>query len=544
MFEQFDGWKFLAGLGIFLFGMYLLETAIKQLAGRTFKRFMRRHTNNTFKAILNGTLITALLQSSSVVSLMTLAFVGAGILSLRNALGIIFGSNLGTTLKGWIVAALGFKLNFETLSLPMIAIGALVMVLLASWERLAAWGKALTGFGFLFLGLGYMKVSIEYLAESVDLTQYTEYGPWVFLLIGFILTAIIQSSSATMVITLSALNAAIIPFESAAAMVIGADLGTTITALIGGMPGAAAKKQVAMGHFTFNLVVDLIAFLLLHPLIFVVQDIFGVKDEIMGLVVFHSTFNVLGILLFVPFLNLFTRLLERLFTSASDAEAKFINTLSINVPEAALEGLEKESARMLRKTLILHQKAFDIEQELFSRENAFIKHYTFLKHLEGEMFSFYTELQKQELGPVESLRLHQLIQVIVNSLHSAKSIKDIQPNLKEFHDSAKQEMNDLFGFFKQADDAFNTGFEQCLNGKDTDLEGLMTIYRDVEKHYNEGLHFLYDSRFRKKLVEVELSTALTINRELHSARKALVYAAAHYFLSHEESHSFDRMRVG
>ncbi len=543
MFAEFDVWKFLAGLGIFLFGMYLLETAIKQLAGRAFKRFMRRHTNNVFKAILNGTLLTALLQSSSVVTLMTLAFVGAGILSLRNALGIIFGSNLGTTLKGWIVAALGFKLNFETLSLPMIAVGALVMVLLANWERIASWGKALTGFGFLFLGLGYMKVSIEYLAESVDISVYAGYGPWVFLLIGFVLTAIIQSSSATMVIVLSALNAGIIPFESAAAMVIGADLGTTITALLGGMPGAAAKKQVAMGHFTFNLVVDLIAFLCLTPLIYLVRHVLGVEDEIMALVVFHSTFNLLGIFLFVPFLNLFARFLENRFSASSDAVSSYINSLSINVPEAALEGLEKESLQMLDKCIHLHQKVFKIHSGLFTRENTFMKEYQELKKLEGEMFRFYTELQKQSLGDEESMRLHQLIQVIVNSIHSAKSIKDIAPNLEEFYNSGKKELNDLFDFFKVGDQSFADSIHAILDSGKADLEELMLLYRQVEKTYSEGLHQLYDEKYRKKLIETEISTSLTLNRELHSARKALIYAAANYFLSHEQAHDFDRLRV-
>ncbi len=544
MFEQFDSWKFLAGLGIFLFGMFLMEEAIKRLAGRTFKRFIRKHTRNTFEAILNGTLITALLQSSSVVSLMTLAFVGAGILSLRNALGIIFGSNLGTTLKGWIVAALGFKLNFETLSLPMIAIGALIMVLLSRWERLAAWGKALTGFGFLFLGLGYMKESIDFLAESVDLTEYMAYGPWAFLIIGFILTAIIQSSSATMVITLSALNAGIIPFESAAAMVIGADLGTTITALIGGMPGASEKKQVAMGHFTFNLVVDVIAFILLTPLIYLVREVFGVHDEIMGLVVFHSTFNILGIFLFVPFLNLFTRFLQNRFPGDQDDVATYINTLSINIPEAALEGLEKETQGLLRKSLDLHQLAFRFDSGLFSRENAFLKQYRFMKHLEGEIFSFYTELQKQELEENEALRLHQLIQVIVNSIHSAKSIKDIHNNLEEFHRSGKQELNDLYQFFKESDEEICREIAVLMEDEKKDTEEIMTLYRKVETAYDEGIHQLNDTRFRKKLVETELGTTLTVNRELHSARKALIYSLANLYLTPQEAHDFDRMRIG
>ena len=128
--ESFDFWRFLAGLGIFLLGMLFIEEALKNLAGRTFKKFLRKHTSHPVKGILSGTVVTALLQSSSVVTLMLLAFVGAEIMTLRNAIGVIFGSNLGTTFTGWIVTLLGFKLEIESFALPMIAIGGLVRVFL------------------------------------------------------------------------------------------------------------------------------------------------------------------------------------------------------------------------------------------------------------------------------------------------------------------------------------------------------------------------------------------------------------------------------
>ena len=191
MWEQFDIWKFIAGLGLFLFGMFMLEEGIKALSGRAFKKFLRKHTKNKIKAILSGTFITAIVQSSSVVSLMTLAFVGAGVIKLTNAIGIILGSNLGTTMTGWVVATLGFKLDIESFALPCIGIGGLGLIFLARSDRFSNISKLVVGFGFLFLGLNYMKLSISDLAETFDIGMYADYSLIVFAMIGLVLTAII-----------------------------------------------------------------------------------------------------------------------------------------------------------------------------------------------------------------------------------------------------------------------------------------------------------------------------------------------------------------
>jgi phosphate:Na+ symporter len=158
-------WKFLAGLGIFLFGMQLLEQGLKGLAGRPFKKFLRRHTTTPLKGILGGIGVTGVLQSSTLISLMMIAFVGAGVLPLHNAIGVIFGANLGTTATGWIVATLGFDLDIESFALPMIAIGGLILIFFQKWERLSQLGRLILGFGFLFFGLSFMKETIEALTE-------------------------------------------------------------------------------------------------------------------------------------------------------------------------------------------------------------------------------------------------------------------------------------------------------------------------------------------------------------------------------------------
>ena len=261
-----------------MFGMLLMEDAIKTLAGRSFKLFLKKHSNNKIKGILSGGAVTAILQSSSVVSLIVLAFVGAGVIPMKSAIAMVFGANLGTTATGWLVALVGFKVEIQQLAFPLIGVGSLMLMMLESKKQWKHLGKAILGLGFLFLGLEFMKTSVNELAENFDLSPYVDYSPFVFLLIGVVLTAIIQSSSASMVITLSALYSNIIPLESAAAMVIGSDLGTTATVLIGGLPGLPAKKRVAMAHFIFNLVTDLLAFLALDWLLALVEFFGGSRS--------------------------------------------------------------------------------------------------------------------------------------------------------------------------------------------------------------------------------------------------------------------------
>ncbi|WP_339611719.1 Na/Pi symporter, partial [uncultured Planktosalinus sp.] len=183
----FDFWMFLAGLGVFLFGMRHLEEGIKGLAGKSFQRIIKRFTKKSWKGILTGTFVTAILQSSSMVTLLVLAFLGAGMLSLKNALGVVLGANLGTTFTAWIVAALGFKMNIADFSFPLLALGILSYLFLESRPFLKNLGVFLIGFGLLFLGLDFMKDALDAVADQIDLNFFSQFGLWAFLLLGLII---------------------------------------------------------------------------------------------------------------------------------------------------------------------------------------------------------------------------------------------------------------------------------------------------------------------------------------------------------------------
>ena len=204
---SFDIWKILAGIAIFLLGMNMLEEALQFLAGRPFKLFLRKHTQHKLKAIGAGAVVTALLQSSSIVNLMLLAFVGSGIIQMQNGLAMMLGSNIGTTFTSWIVATVGFEFNIERFALPVTGVAGIAMVLLNKHSKWFQLSKFFFGFSFLFVGLNFMKTAVEAMVQQTDLSRFNEYPVILFLLIGLLITTLIQSSSATIALVLAALAA-------------------------------------------------------------------------------------------------------------------------------------------------------------------------------------------------------------------------------------------------------------------------------------------------------------------------------------------------
>jgi len=546
MESSFNVWEFLAGLGIFLLAMVLLENALEQLAGRPFKKFLRRHTNSPVKAILSGVLITALLQSSSVVSLMVLAFVGAGIIELRNAIGIIIGANLGTTLTGWIVAYFGFSFDIESFALPLIAIGGLSMVALSKEDRVYKIGQLLVGFGFLFLGLEYMKSSIALFASSFDISPFIGYSPYLLFAVGFVLTAIIQSSSAAMVITLSALNAQMIPLESAAAMIIGNDLGTTITVLIGGIKGTPAKKRVALSHFLFNLIVDVIALACLYPLLRLLTEGLGFTNPLLTLVAFHSSFNLAGILLFFPFLRLFARFLERRFQSNDSVVSKFIKQVPSKVPDAAIEALHNEIHHLIDRVFILHLTIFELniaslsEKKISLQSGNAIEQYELIKELEGEVTEFFIDIQNQQLAREESAQLRQLTHSIRYAMSAAKGVKDITHNLQDFYKSVNDDLLALIDFIKTYQTEWYTSLYHVftINHPNVSFESLSDLKKQSKRNYNLFLTKAYHLIQKGHFSEIEISTLFNVNREVHAANKSLILAVKDLLLTEKQAEDF------
>ena len=554
MNEELDLWRLAAGLGLFLFGMHELERALTQLAGRSFKKFLSEFTAQPARGVLAGAISTAALQSSSVVSLIVLAFVGTGIISLASALGIVFGSNLGTTMTGWIVATVGFKLDIEALALPLVTVGGLGVVWSATGTRRAGFSHLVVGLGLMLMGLEFMKSGALLATELFDPTALAGFPLIVFLLAGLLVTAVIQSSSATIMITLSALYANAIPLDSAAAIAIGADLGTTITALLGALAGSTAKKRVAAAVVIFNVVADTIAFLALQPLLHFITNVLGISDPLFALVAFHSLFNLVGILIFLPLIAPLSKWLDRRFRDDETPLLRHIKSGDDAVAEAALENITRETLRLIDQSAALNQTTVGLPPDhafydsgkdrngvaVFSRHVDYERSYAEIKQLEGEILRHALALQGKSLDAPESERLSQVIPAIRNAVQAAKSMKDIQADLDMFRASVNDRFNAYFGQFREAAREFYESLDSLYK---SDLpvvrfEALIEIKSNAEALHKRMQHRIYDEVLRGELSEVEISTLLNVNRELLVANQSLVSALVDALLSMEAARDF------
>jgi phosphate:Na+ symporter len=557
--EDLDLWRLLAGLGLFLFGMYQLELALKQLAGRPFKRFLRQHTRHPVKGVLSGAFATAVLQSSSVVSLIVLAFVGTGIISLASAIGIVFGSNLGTTATGWIVATIGFKLDIEVLALPLVAIGGFGVVWSRAGTRRAGFSHLIVGLGLMLMGLEFMKSGSMSATTLFDPVALNIYPAIVFLAVGFLLTAIIQSSSATIMITLSALYAGVIPLASAAAVAIGADLGTTITALLGALMGSVAKKRVAAAIILFNIVTDAIAFAFLEPLLRLITEVIGLSDPLYALVAFHSLFNLIGLVLFLPFIPFLSRQLGKRFRERDIPRLRYIRESDTAVPEAAIEKMSRETCRLIDQAAALNQIGFGLQPRhsfyeskedrlgvpVFGPEADYATSYAEIKSLEGEILSFAVKMQSERLDPDESAKLGQIIPSIRNAVHSAKNIKDTHHDLHAFRESVDDRFNAFYGRFRSTMERFYFSLDGLRNA--TTQAHTFELLVEL-KNFNESLHAamhtaIYKEVSHGQLEEEQISTLLNVNRELYLSNQSLLEAIADAVLDPDSARDYESLPI-
>ncbi len=340
------------GLGLFLIGMALMSEGLKLAAGASLKHLLTRATRTRWHGLASGGLVTALVQSSSAVTVATIGFVNAGLLPLAGALWVLFGSNVGTTMTSWIVALIGLRFNIDAFALPLVGVGALLR-LTGEGTRRGHFGTALAGFGLLFVGIAMLQSAFTGVADQVDLPQGS--APVAVLAqvaTGVAMTVAMQSSSASMAVALTAAQTGVLSLESAAAVVIGANIGTTVTAVIAGLGATANAKRVALAHVLFNALTAAIALLMLPWLIMLLREgaeTLGLGSETATLLaLFHTAFNVLGVLLMWP---LGDRLAAWLATRFVDDATNAIRPVHLDdnvrsVPALALSALAAEITRL------------------------------------------------------------------------------------------------------------------------------------------------------------------------------------------------------
>lgn len=428
--------KIFGSLALFIYGMKVMSDGIQKAAGATFRKILRSMTKNRFYGLLTGLVTTASVQSSSVTTVMTVSFVNAGLLSLVESAGIMIGANIGTTITGWLAAILQYKVSIHELSLPLLVIA--VPFLFSKNERYSFWGEFIVGFSLLFLGLNYLTLSVPAIDVNLELfvwvKQFTQAGfgtNLLFVLLGILLTIVLQSSSAAMVLTMTMSLKGWIPFEAAAALILGENIGTTLTAEIAAIVANIHAKRAARIHSLFN-ILGVVWMLLALPVVlggiaWLMTKVMGQNNPFIdvnaipiGLSAFHTIFNILNGIVFMIFLPYLVALAKWTIPYRSKDEndkpkAKLIGT-TIKSPELAVVELKKDTAHfaeMIARMSGFVKEYFNsvddgIRAELFDKIN---KYEDITDRMRDEITEYITKLSKAEMTSRTSIRLRSILNI-------------------------------------------------------------------------------------------------------------------------------------
>jgi phosphate:Na+ symporter len=432
-----------------------MENGFKLFSGGALETVLERFTGTTPRAIFTGFLSTSVVQSSSLVSVIIISFLSAELIGLTQAVGVVFGSNIGTTTTAWLVSAFGLKIKISAYALPMLIFG--VVMQFSKHVSYKGIGSVLIGLGFIFLGISYMKEGFETLKEGLDLAEYAMAGyagVAVYILLGAIATVVIQSSSATMAIIITALATGQIDYINALSLAIGANIGTTVTAALGSLASNQNGKRLAVAHLIFNMVTALFAVVFIYQLKDLVDWVapylaIPAGDDTMRLALFHTIFNVIGVLLVVPFLKQLVNFLETLFRDDEKARgrAKYLTPEVMEIPATALAALRKETIHLYDKSLEAIVHAMNLHRtEIFSdaeidevieRSTSAIKidvdevYQSEIKNLYGEILEYASMSQTymDQQGNNEIFELKQAARKIVEMV---KDVRELQKNLNYY----------------------------------------------------------------------------------------------------------------
>ncbi len=532
LFLNNDAKIIVAGIAIFLIGMFFMEDGFKLFSGGLLEKILKKTTNSVPKAIGTGFLATSVIQSSSLLSIIIISFLSAELISLSGAIGVVFGSNIGTTTTAWIVSTFGVKIKISAYALPMIIFG--VVFRFSKNKSYQGFGNILLGLGFVFLGISYMKDGFETLKSGLDLAQFAidgYFGALIYILLGAIATIIIQSSSATMALIITALATNQILYINALELAIGANIGTTVTAVLGALASNANGKRLAVAHFIFNIITGLIAIVFLYQLAdfvtFLASKI-GIDsdDYAMKLALFHTIFNVIGVLVVSPFTKQLVIYLEGLFKDkkASKLKAKYLDDIVIAVPDVAIKSVKKETIHLyenavevISHALFLHRHKFlgtnDITSVVKNSKlniqtdvNEFYSNK--IKLLYGDIIHFST-LSQENMNTEQKDKIYDLKLASRNIVEAIKDIRELQKNIFIYLKSENTYIHDEYNNLRiNIANTIKTINE--LKDADDDIDVLSNI--ELLKESINQLDLIrndkIDNLIRRNLIDSKMATSL------------------------------------
>lgn len=425
----------IGGLGLFLLAIGMMTDGLKLAAGNALRTLLAKWSKTPFRGVVSGAAMTALVQSSSAVTVASLGFVNAGLLSMRHALGIVYGANIGTTITGWLVAMVGFKLNIQAVALPMIGVGV-ILKLLRPNSRLASVGIAIAGFGLFFVGIDSLKTAFEGIVNTFDLSQFKAEGIegfLMYLVIGFGMTVLTQSSSASIALTITAATSGMVGIYAAGAMVIGANIGTTSTAIFASIGATPSAKRVAAAQVVFNVATAVVAALILPLLFELIHWITAVAeidaDPGITLAIFHTLFNLLGVALIFPLNDRLASFLEQRFVSLEEeaSKPKHLDKNIAQTPDLAVNALILELLSVSDRFLHVYPKLFSQQS---SEITAVEKGIHGVEALCQHISQFIVDVERAALSEETTKALASLMRVEHYMLSSAQKTLAISAVIK------------------------------------------------------------------------------------------------------------------
>lgn len=473
----------LGGLGLFLYGMNLMAEGLQKSAGDKLKKIVEKLTSNTVMGVLVGTVVTAIIQSSSAATVMVVGFVNAGIMSLSQAIGVIMGANIGTTVTAQLVS---FKL--EAIAPVALGIG-IILYLFSKKEKTKELATILLGFGILFTGMEFMKDAVKPLAEYEGFRRALIYfGEHQFLgiIAGFAITGIIQSSSASMGMLIALASQGLIPLSSALPILYGDNIGTCVTSLLSSIGASRNAKRAATMHLTFNVIGTLIFVLILNYPISALVKWLDPTDAARQIANAHTIFNVVNVLILLPFAKYIVKIVLKIMPiteeeSEATAATKYLDERIIQTPSIALGNTVKEVSRMGQKAnkaleysmnSLINKSMTDVEKT--------VKYEEHVNLLQKEILNYLLKLSKSPLNDEERNK----VDLLFNTVNDIERVSDHAENISELSRLA---------------------IEKDLQFSDTALEEMNNIYSKAKENFNIALKGLenYDKSIISKVYEIE-----------------------------------------
>ena len=535
----FDFLKLIGSLGVFLYGMKLMSEALQKVAGAKMRHILAAMTSNRVKGVITGLLITTIIQSSSATTVMVVSFVNAGLLSLIESIGVIMGANVGTTVTAWLISILGFKISMAEVSLPLI--GLCLPLLFSNKRSRKSWGELIIGFALLFIGLEFLKDAMPNLDENPEiltfLKEYTDMGYIsyiLFMLIGTALTILIQSSSATMALTVVMCANGWISFEIAASMVLGENIGTTVTANLAAMVANTAAKRAALAHLVFN-VFGVIWVLSIFPIFLgwiehlsvflgIGNPVSNIGSVPMALSLFHTMFNVANVLILIWFVKLIAKIVTKLIPIKEKNEDAFtlkhIKIGLLSTPDASLFQAKQEISLYAKNTKDMFKKVtecLEMSTKDFPKQfDNLVKMEDESDKVEIEIANYLTKVSESKLSTENSQRIRAMFKIVSeiesiadSSLNVTKAIARRNDQNVVFSEELTNKLKHMFSLIDETLHVMGVNlsmeYKEVNAKKAYELEKAINDYRTIlkqehliaieEKRYDYPTGILYNDIF-------------------------------------------------